>query len=50
MPRPPAASLKLSEGERKELLRLRRHRNMPQSVFLRLNIVLGRRMEFPTKH
>jgi transposase len=49
MPRPPAASLKLSEGERKELLRLRRHRNMPQSVVLRLNIVLGAANGIPNK-
>ena len=49
MPRPPAASLKLSAGERKELLRLRRHRNMPQSVVLRLNIVLGAANGIPNK-
>jgi transposase len=40
MPQPPATGLKLSAGERKELLGLRRHRNMPQSVILRANIVL----------
>jgi transposase len=49
MPRPPAASLKLSEGERKELLRLRRHRSMPQSVVLRVNIVLGASNGIPNK-
>jgi transposase len=40
MPQPPATGLKLSAGERKELFGLRRHRNMPQSVILRANIVL----------
>ena len=40
MPRPPAANLKISEHERKELLRVRSHRSMPQSVVLRANIVL----------
>ena len=41
MPRAPAAALMVSEGERRELLQVHGLRSVPQSVALRLRIVLG---------
>lgn len=41
MPLPPAAALSLSDGERRRLVDLSRHRSTPQSVVLRAKIVLG---------
>lgn len=41
MPLPPAPKLILKESERKQLLALTQHRATPQSIVLRLNIVLG---------
>jgi transposase len=41
MPLPPASKLVLPESERKQLHAISGHRNMPQGVLLRVNIVLG---------
>lgn len=49
MPSPPAAPLPLSDGERKDLLQLSRHRSVPQSIALRVNIVLGAAEGIPNK-
>ncbi len=49
MPRPPAAPLHVTDGERKELLQLSRHRSVPQSVALRAHIVLGAAAGAPNK-
>ncbi|MGB8011548.1 MAG: IS630 family transposase [Terriglobales bacterium] len=49
MPRPPAAPLHVTDGERKELLQLSRHRSVPQSVALRAHIVLGAAGGAPNK-
>jgi transposase len=49
MPRPPAAPLHVTDGERKELLQLSRHRSVPQSVALRAHIILGAVAGAPNK-
>jgi len=41
MPLPPAAGLTLSDGERKQLVALGRHRSTPLGKVLRIDIVLG---------
>jgi transposase len=41
MPLPPAPKLSLSDSERRQLLRISRHRSTPRGVALRVNIVLG---------
>ena len=41
MPRTVAAPLSLGPADRKELLAVRQHRSTPQSIVLRINIVLG---------
>jgi transposase len=41
MPLPPAAKLVLTDGQRKQLLTMSRHRSTPRGILLRLNIVLG---------
>lgn len=49
MPRPPAAPLPVTDPERKELLQLSRHRSVPQSIVLRVNIILGAADGVPNK-
>jgi transposase len=41
MPLPPAAALSLSDGDRRTLAQVSRHRSTPQSIVLRVKIVLG---------
>lgn len=49
MPRPPAKALPVTGAERDELLAISRHRATPQSVVLRLKIVLGAAEGLPNK-
>lgn len=49
MPCPPAPALQLNESQRRELLRLSRHRAVPQSIALRAKIVLGAAEGAPNK-
>jgi transposase len=41
MPLPPAAGLKVSDGDRQKLRAISRHRSTPHGIVLRINIVLG---------
>ena len=41
MPRSPAPALGVTTRQREKLLEVKRHRSTPQSVVLRVNIVLG---------
>ncbi len=41
MPVPTAASLALSDAERKQLKAIRHHRGTPRGIVLRINILLG---------
>jgi transposase len=49
MPRPPAAPLPVTNSERRELLELSRHRSVPQSIALRVKVVLGAADGIPNK-
>jgi len=49
MPRPPADPLPLSKPEKTDLLEIGRHRSTPQSVVLRVKIVLGAAEGVPNK-
>lgn len=49
MPRPPAKALSITGPERNKLVAISRHRATPQSVVLRLKIVLGAAEGMPNK-
>jgi transposase len=49
MPRPPAKALSLSDSQRDELVAITRYRSIPQSIVLRIRILLGAADGVPNK-